>query len=55
MVGLFRWLTILTWLMWFAVYWGAGTRSYFTQNLQLKRRLKRAAEAAKALRCPASL
>src|SRR5207245_974563 len=30
MVGLFRWLTMLAWLIWFLVYWGAGTRSYFT-------------------------
>jgi len=30
MVGLFRWLTMLAWLIWFAVYWGAGTRSFIT-------------------------
>jgi protein-S-isoprenylcysteine O-methyltransferase Ste14 len=30
MVGLFRWLTILTWLIWFVFYWGAGTRSFIT-------------------------
>ena len=30
MVGLFRWVTMLAWLIWFLVYWGAGTRSYFT-------------------------
>jgi len=30
MLWLFRWLTMATWLIWFLVYWGAGTRSYFT-------------------------
>ena len=30
MVGLFRWLTMLAWLILFAVYWGAGTRSFIT-------------------------
>jgi len=30
MLSLSRWLTMATWLTWFVVYWGAGTRSYFT-------------------------
>jgi len=30
MLWLFPWLTMATWLIWFLVYWGAGTRSYFT-------------------------
>ena len=30
MLWLSRWLTMLTWLIWFLVYWGAGTRSHFT-------------------------
>ena len=27
---MFRWLTMATWLIWFVVYWGAGTRSFIT-------------------------
>ncbi len=30
MLWLSRWLTMATWLVWFVVYWGAGTRSYFS-------------------------
>ncbi len=30
MVGLSRWLTVATWLIWFVAYWGAGTRSFIT-------------------------
>ena len=30
MLWLSRWLTMATWLIWFLVYWGAGTRSFIT-------------------------
>jgi len=35
-----RWLTMATWLIWFGVYWGVGTRSYFA-NVRYSSRLDR--------------
>src|SRR5438876_11377804 len=40
MLWLSRWLTMATWLIWFLGYWGAGTRSYFT-NVRQSSRLDR--------------
>src|SRR6059036_1965191 len=37
MLGLSRWLTMAAWLIWFLVYWGAGTRFYITHGAHSSR------------------